>query len=159
MSKSDQDKLAELYALAERNMPKPTTPEQRAEGKARLHEVVEHDPVSAWETLQKALEPQLHDPADLEERGQLWDKWADEKDVHAKALLQLQLGEQVAGLLEHIEAQGVQMAATCLTPREREALRSLISDAVDLRGVGAMRNGLRRRFTKEELGALVEKLL
>jgi hypothetical protein len=98
---SAADQLGELHARAARNLPRKPSPEKAAEYRERAAKV---DPVLAWERVTAALRPEVATPELLDEVNALWARWDAETDVHAKALLQMELGEYVASLLEHGEA-------------------------------------------------------
>ena len=100
----DKDRLFELYAMVEQYMAKPPSAEKLAKLKAMREEREKTiDPATAWSNIQKGLEPQV-DPDYVARVHTHWDKWDAEKDIHQKALLQLELGAMVSGLMEHIEA-------------------------------------------------------
>lgn len=95
-----KERLVELYAHVESYMPQKVDPAKRREARLRLQNA---DPIKVWENIQKGLEPK-HDAERVKAIGELWDQWAAEKDIHEKAILQLELGASVAALLENIQA-------------------------------------------------------
>ena len=97
--------LGELHELAAKHNPRLPSPEVAAEFLAKSEDTIARiGPEKAWENLMMGLTPQLHSAKDRAEVDDAWDRWDDEREPHAKAKLQMELGERVAGLMEDRDA-------------------------------------------------------
>lgn len=104
--------LGELHELAARHNPKPPTPEAAAKLRASYEAILDRIGAhKAWENLITGITPQLHSAEERAEVDAAWDRWDDESEPHAKAKLQMELGERVAGLMEDRDALIVALAS------------------------------------------------
>ncbi len=129
------EQLEALHAVALKHNPKPSTPEQQENVRERIARMTtdDHDRVVA--VIMHNEEMTTEQRARI---GQLWDKWTYEYEPQAKALLQMQLGECVAGLLEDTAALRERALASELDcERMRIALEQTIARAHAAIHVGA----------------------
>lgn len=108
--------LAELHAKATKHNPRPPSPELVAELAARRAETMRR--IGAQRMLENLAaglaSRELLSPERLAEIHDLWGRWDDEREPQAKTLLQLELAEHVAGLMEHAEACAREMSPLSL---------------------------------------------
>lgn len=110
----DDKELESLHKLASRNLPRAPTPFRQKQFRERMKQMT---PEQMNKVVDYIMTPEPITLEEFERITKLWDDWDQEKDVHQKALLQMQLGESVAGLLADLDymTDQVESAKTALS--------------------------------------------